>query len=67
LLDKLRSYIGYIYSDGFAARYPCVAPREVSVEVVCKQPPSERMARLTSFAPRGDELNRIAVTYTVVA
>src|SRR5689334_18388565 len=66
LLDKLKSYIGYIHSDDFAAEYPGVAPREVTVEVVCRQPPSPRMAALTSFAPRGDEANRIALTCTPV-
>jgi hypothetical protein len=64
LLAKLRSYIGYLHSPDFEARFPGVAPREVTVEVVCEQPPSGRMAGLTSFAPRGDESNRIRVRYT---
>lgn len=65
LLVKLRSYIGFICGDGFAAKFPGVEPKEVTIEVICDQPPSERMAQFTSFAPAGDETNRISPSYTV--
>jgi hypothetical protein len=61
LLTKLKSYVGYLHSPEFAEKFPGVASGEVTIEVVCRTPPSERMAALTSFAPRGDLDNLIQV------
>lgn len=64
LLDKLKSYVGYILGPDFAESFPGVAPGEVTIEVVCARPPSEQMSRLTFVAPRGDHANRIPLVYT---
>jgi hypothetical protein len=67
LLDKLRSYIGFILGDEFAAQFPGTEACDVTIRVVCTQPPTQRMQQFTSFAPVGDETNRIKLSYSLAS
>ena len=52
-IGKLKVYVGYVLSPGFAASHPGVEPRDVLVGVVCHQPPTAQMLAVTEVGPRG--------------
>src|SRR5207248_1298886 len=52
LLAKLKTYVGYILSDEFAQDNPDIGPDDVSIGVVCANPPTAEMLQITHVKPR---------------
>lgn len=54
LLRKLRSYAAYVLDPDFGGRHPGVTPADVSITVVCHDPPSGEMAAITEIVLGAD-------------
>ncbi len=63
-MEKLKTYVGFIMSPRFKTDYPNIQPKDVSISVVCKNPPTEKMAAITQVTPRGDRENQIAIEFS---
>lgn len=65
-VTKLRTYVGYVMSPQFQNKYPDITPKDVSISVVCRIPPTQQMAAVTQVAPHGDKENLIQVEFSII-
>ncbi len=63
LAEKMKTYVGFVTSEAFARRFPGRTPGDVTIHVMCSEPPTDRMMKVDRVAPGGKHDQAINVTF----
>jgi hypothetical protein len=63
LINKLRTYVAYATSSQFREKFPDVSTGDVSILVMCRIPPTEKMENTTSIARADSQDEKISISY----
>ena len=62
---KIKCYAEYVESPQFANQYPDILPGDVSIELVCDQPPTPEMSEIKGVALPGDSKVVLPITHKI--
>lgn len=63
LMNKLRTYVAHASSPTFQEEYPDLTPGKVGFLVMCRRPPTEKMAHTTTIARADNQDEKFIISY----
>jgi hypothetical protein len=66
LREKLRTYASYINGSEFESDFPGIPRDRVTIRVVCANPPTAEMARISAIRIKGENPINVPITYKVM-